>query len=118
MAVQRAPVLSDHMIKAIHAKRGVVKHAAALIGCDDATIFTRAQHDPAVAEAIKDARAARAVWDTDDDLVLAGKSRKALHNLLEANNVTAAIFVAKTKAGFEGDGYDGGQKITLRIDNS
>ncbi len=117
MAIPKVPVLSDDMIKAIHAKKGVVKHAAALIGCDDATIFKRAHLDPDVEKAIREARAAREVYDLDDDIVVASKSRRSLHRLLDADNVTAAIFVAKTKAKFEGDGYDGGAKITLRIDN-
>ena len=118
MAIPKVPVLSDDMIKAIHAKKGVVKHAAALIGCDDATIFKRALTHDGVSEAIREARAYREVFDLDDDIVLASKSRQTLHNLLDENNVTAAIFVAKTKAGFEGDGFNAGTKITLKIDNS
>ena len=118
MAVQKVPVLSDDMIRAIHIKRGVVKHAAAYLGCDDATIFTRARHDPLVQDAIVEARAARAAPDLDDDVVLSSKARQVFHHLLGENNVTAAIFIAKTKGGFEGDGFNAGSKVTLRIDNS
>ncbi len=117
MAVPRVPVSSEDMIRAIHIKRGIVKHAAAFIGCDDATIFTRARNDPKVHAAINEARAARAAPDLDDDIELSSKARKVFHTLLKENNVTAAIFVAKTKGGFEGDGFQAGSKVVLKIDN-
>lgn len=115
MAIQKVPVTSEVMIKAIHDAHGVVKHASKLIGCDDATIFKRALKEPEVAKAIKNARAEREAYNIDDDQVLMSKTRRALHALVEGGNVTAAIFVAKTKCGFEGDGYECGQRVVLNI---
>lgn len=118
MTVKGVFIPSSSMIEAIHLKAGVVAHAAKFLNCHVMTIHLRARNDPAVQKAIDQARADRDCVNEDDDIALSEKARKSLHRLLDNDNVTAAIFVAKTKGGFEGDGFSNGSKITVKVDNS
>lgn len=118
MAIQGVYICSKKIIEAVHLYGGVVKDAAKALGCHMMTIHTRARSEKAIREAIDEARAARSCIDIDDDIVLSSKARQSLHRLLDNDNVTAAIFVAKTKGGFEGDGFSNGSRITVKVDNS
>lgn len=114
MGIPGIALKKENIVKAIHEKKGILTHAAKMLNCHYSAIYKWMDKDEDVAKAVSEAREEKLRFYEDDDAALVDKSRETFHRLLDENNVSAAIFIAKTKGGFEGDGF-GGKSINVNV---
>ena len=86
------------IIEAIHAKRGIIEHAAKHAGITPQTIYAWMKKDQDVAKAIEEARENNRLERIDKDENLVQEAYRAMDYLLRSNDVTATIFSMKCKA--------------------
>lgn len=101
MGISGVPLDKDRIIYAIHAKKGVLKHAAQLVPCDVTAIYQWMDKDPEVANAVKEARSNADKERLDRSESLKDKAYNATEALLDECDVTTTIFIMKTLNGLK-----------------
>lgn len=86
------------IIEAIHKKRGVITHAAALLRIDFQNIYNWMDRDPEVAQAVIDAREKGKRERMDADEAILNMAYDSIQDLVRGRDVTATIFALKSKA--------------------
>lgn len=83
------------VINAIHKKKGVVAEAAKIVPCDRSWIFHMIKHNPAVKQAVDEAREAAKQERLDMNETLREKAYQSALTLLGEFDTTMTIFVLK-----------------------
>lgn len=100
MGTPGVPLEKEKIVKAIHLKRGIIEHAAALLGCEPCTIYNWMKKDREVDAAVKEARQNRDIEDMDDNYLLRDLARKSARIKLQEYDTPTTIFILKALAGF------------------
>lgn len=116
MGISGVPLSKSDIICALKAKKGIIRHAAEMMGCTNKSIYDWIAKDPDVERVLKESRKQREIEYEDQDLELVDEARQALLRTMRQDNVQSAMFVAKTKGKFESQ-TESGDKVTLIVRN-
>jgi hypothetical protein len=113
MGIQGVALKKSDIIAALHKSGGIITETATNLKCSSQSIYAWVDRDEDVKKALEEARAFRNRKYQDDDISLVKEAREAYHRLLKSDNAVIAMFIGKTKGGFEGDGM--GNTTTINI---
>jgi hypothetical protein len=91
------PIKKLQIVQAIYAKKGIIMHAAASLGCEPKTIYNWMDKDEDVKFAVDDARAISAKERADMDEELVDLAYESIKDLMNKRDNTATIFTLKSK---------------------
>lgn len=116
MGISGVPLSKSDIIKAIKAKKGILRHAAEMLGCNDKCLYDWVGKDLDVERVLKESRKQREIAYEDQDFELVDEARQALLRTMRQDNVQSAMFVAKTKGKFESQN-ESGDRVTVIVKN-
>lgn len=115
MGIQGVALKKTDIIAAIHKSGGIITETATNLKCSCQCVYAWIDKDEDVKNALEEARKFRNRKYLDDDISLVKEAREAYHRLLKSNNPVIAMFIGKTKGGFEGDGMGSSTIINVGI---
>jgi hypothetical protein len=109
------PLNEDDVIRAIHKNKGVLTHAARMIGCNPDAIFSMVNRSQKVKEARDDARKLAHEERLDKCEYMINEAHDSSLDLLLKRDVTMTIFIMKT-LGKLIEGHSSGNIIINKIE--
>lgn len=88
---------SEHIILAIYEKKGVIADAAKKLNIERKVIYNAMKRDPAVEEAVNEARREAVIDRIDKDERIVQNAYEGIEYLIKTNDPTAILFALKCK---------------------